>query len=36
MKELQILDAHALASRAKQLAVAASDPYPGAGHVQIA
>jgi len=36
VKKLQILDTHALATRAKQLAVAASDPYPGAGHVQIA
>ena len=36
MKKPQILDAHALASRAEQLAVAASDPYPGTGQIQIA
>jgi hypothetical protein len=36
MKQLQILDTHALATRAKQLAVTASDPYPGTGHVQVA
>ena len=35
MKKLQILDMDALTLRAKQLAVPASDPHAGCGHVQI-
>jgi hypothetical protein len=35
MKKLQILDMDALTSRAKQLAVSASDPHAGCGHIQI-
>jgi hypothetical protein len=36
MKKLQILDTHALASWAKQLAVTAFDPNSGGCHTQIA
>jgi hypothetical protein len=35
MKKLQIFDMDALTSRAKQLAVPASDPHTGGSHVQI-
>jgi len=36
MEKLQVLDSHAFALLAKQLAVLACDPDPGGGDIQIA